>query len=107
LSKTQHFKISKESWYKFHRLAGIGELMVPIWDVAGCFRKFLPICSMVKFLNKPGENSGFALFPIQDLKAKFGFDILFKKFHPKINLTTLLFTKNFFNTIKPLKKSKN
>jgi hypothetical protein len=35
------------------------------------------------------KNSVFILFPIQDPGAKFGFDVLFKKFHPWINLATL------------------
>jgi hypothetical protein len=48
------------------------------------------------------QNSDFALFPIQDPKVKFRFEVLFKKFHPRINLTTLFLTKSYLlNTIKP------
>jgi hypothetical protein len=35
-------------------------------------------------------------------KAKWGLEVLFKKFHPRINLTTLFLTKSYLlNTIKP------
>jgi hypothetical protein len=40
-------------------------------------------------------------FP-NNLKMKLRLEVLFKKFHPRINLTTLFFTKSYLlNTIKP------
>jgi hypothetical protein len=58
-------------------------------------------CSMIKFVEKKTEqNSDFALFPIVILhylpyfpKARLRFEILFKKTHPRINLTSLFSTK--------------
>jgi hypothetical protein len=59
-------------------------------------------CSMMKFVEKTEQNSDFVLFPILDPKAMLKFEILFKKTHPRINLTTLLLTKIYLlNTIKP------
>jgi hypothetical protein len=53
-------------------------------------------CSMVNFVE---QNSDFALFRP---KAKLRLEVLFKKFHPRINLATLFSTKlNLLNTIKP------
>jgi hypothetical protein len=49
------------------------------------------ICSTVKsLLNKIIWNSDFALFLIQNLRAKFRFEVFFKKFLPSINLTIFL-----------------
>jgi hypothetical protein len=48
---------------------------------------------MMKFVEKTEQNSDFALFPILDPKARLRFEILFKKTNPRINLTTLFFTK--------------
>jgi hypothetical protein len=57
---------------------------------------------MVKFVEKTEQNSDFALFPVFDPKARLRFEILFKKTLPRINLTTLFFTKLYLlNTIKP------
>jgi hypothetical protein len=50
-------------------------------------------CSMMKFVEKTEQNSDFALFSILDPKARLTFAILFKKTHPRINLTSLFFTK--------------
>jgi hypothetical protein len=38
------------------------------------------------------KNSDFTLFPIQDPRVKVRFEVLFKKFHPRINMTTLFIT---------------
>jgi hypothetical protein len=71
---------------------------------------------MVKFVEKTEQNSDFALFPILDPKTRLRFEILFKKTHPRINLTTLFLPKIYLlNTIKlfsshencPLTKSQN
>jgi hypothetical protein len=51
--------------------------------------------SMMKYLNKTEQNCVFALFHIQDPKARLRFEVLFKKCHPRINLTTLFFTKSY------------
>jgi hypothetical protein len=52
-------------------------------------------------LKKTEQNSDFALFPIIDPKARLRYEILFKKTHPRINLTTLFFTKIYLlNTIR-------
>jgi hypothetical protein len=57
---------------------------------------------MVKFVEKTEQNSDFALFLILDPEARLRFEILFKKTHPRINLTTLFLTKIYLlNTIKP------
>jgi hypothetical protein len=54
------------------------------------------------------ENSDFAPFPMQDFKAKLRFKVFFKKFYPRINLTTLLLTKNYLlNMIKPFSGYEN
>jgi hypothetical protein len=45
-----------------------------------------------KIRNLSEQNSDFALFPILDPKARLRFEILFKKTHPRINLTTLILT---------------
>jgi hypothetical protein len=55
---------------------------------------------MVEFVEKK-LNSDFALFPILDPKARLRFEILFKKTHLRINLTTLLTKIYLLNTIKP------
>jgi hypothetical protein len=52
-------------------------------------------------LNKIEWNSDFALFPHTSPRAKLRFEVLFKKFYPRINLTTLFLTKIYLlNTIK-------
>jgi hypothetical protein len=57
---------------------------------------------MVTFVEKTEQNNEFALFLKLDPKARLRFEILFKKFHPRINLTTLFFPKIYLlNTIKP------
>jgi hypothetical protein len=59
-------------------------------------------------LKKTEQNSDFALFPILDPKARLRFEILFKKTHPRKNLTTLFLTKIYLlNTIKPFKNHEN
>jgi hypothetical protein len=59
-------------------------------------------------LKKTEQNSDFALLPIKDPKARLRFEILFKKTHPRINLTTLFSTKIYLlNTIKPFLSHKN
>jgi hypothetical protein len=59
-------------------------------------------------LNKTELNSGFALFPIQVPRAKLRFEVLFKKFLPRINLTTFFSTKTYIlSTIKPFPGHKN
>jgi hypothetical protein len=56
----------------------------------------------MKFVEKTEQNSDFALFPILAPKARLRFEILLKKTHPRINLTTLFLTKiKLLNTIKP------
>jgi hypothetical protein len=46
--------------------------------------------------------SNFSILRIQVPRSKLRFEVLFKRFHPKINLTTLFFTKTYLlNTIKP------
>jgi hypothetical protein len=41
-------------------------------------------------------------------KVKFRFEVLFKKFHPRINLTTLFYPKpHLLNTIKPFPGHEN
>jgi hypothetical protein len=65
-------------------------------------------CSMVKFVEKTEQNSDFTLLPIIDPKARLSYEILFKKFHPRINLTTLFWTKSYLlNTIKPFSGHEN
>jgi hypothetical protein len=55
---------------------------------------------MVTFVEQNLENSDFARFPIQVPWAKLRFKVLFKKLHPRINLTTLFLTKTYLpNTI--------
>jgi hypothetical protein len=51
------------------------------------------------------KNSDFALFPIQDPRVKLRFKVLFKKFHPRINLTTLFLTKIYLLTLRPKKQN--
>jgi hypothetical protein len=59
-------------------------------------------------LNKTEQNSDFALFPIVDPKARLRIEILFKKTHPRITLTTLFLTKIYLlNTIKPFWSHEN
>jgi hypothetical protein len=59
-------------------------------------------------LNKTEQNNDFALFPIQDPKARLRFEVLFKKIHPRIDLTTLYSTKSYLlNTIKPFSGHEN
>jgi hypothetical protein len=54
------------------------------------------------------DNSDFALFPIQVPRAKFRFEVLFKKLHPRIYLTTLFLTKiQLLITIKPFSDHEN
>jgi hypothetical protein len=55
-------------------------------------------------LNKTEKkNCCFASFPIQVPRAKLRFEVLFKKFHRRIKLTTLFSTKLYLlNTIKPI-----
>jgi hypothetical protein len=48
------------------------------------------------------------VWEIQVPRAKLRFEVFFKKFHPKINLTTLFLTKIYtLNTIKPFSGHKN
>jgi hypothetical protein len=56
-------------------------------------------------MNKTEQNSGFAQFSIWDPKARLRFDVLFKKFHSRINLTKKFCTKTYLlNTIfRPIK----
>jgi hypothetical protein len=43
----------------------------------------------------------FPHFPYKSLRAKLRFEVLSKRFHPRINLTALFFTKTYLlNTIK-------
>jgi hypothetical protein len=50
----------------------------------------------------------FELIPLQVPRAKLRFEVLFKKFHPGINLTTLFLTKTYLlNTIKPFSNHEN
>jgi hypothetical protein len=58
-------------------------------------------------LRKTEQNSDFALFPILDPKARLRFEILFKKTHPRINLTTLFLTNCLLNPIKPFSSHEN
>jgi hypothetical protein len=52
---------------------------------------------LLNLLNKTEQNSD---FPLWDPKSRFGFQVLLKKFHPRINLTSLFFTKSYLlNTI--------
>jgi hypothetical protein len=63
---------------------------------------------MMEFVEKTEQNSDFALFPILDPKARLRFEILFKKSHPRINLTTLFLTKIYLlNTKKPFSSHEN
>jgi hypothetical protein len=58
---------------------------------------------MVYFLE---QNSDFFLFSIQRPKARFRSEVLFTKFHPRTNLTTLYLTKScVLNTIKLITNS--
>jgi hypothetical protein len=58
------------------------------------------ICSMVKFVEQNWTKKFFALFPYNP-KTKFRLEVLFKKFHPRINRTTLFSHKLYLlNTIK-------
>jgi hypothetical protein len=59
---------------------------------------------MVKFVEQNLiKHSDYALFSIQVPRAKLRFDVLFKKFHPRINLTTFFLTKTYLlNTIIPI-----
>jgi hypothetical protein len=46
--------------------------------------------------------SNLSIFPIQVPRAKLRFEVLFKRFHPRINLTTLFCPKIYLlNRIKP------
>jgi hypothetical protein len=60
-------------------------------------------CSIYRdLLNKTEQHSDFALFPLEDPKARPRFKVLFKIFHPRINLTILLWTKAYLlNPITP------
>jgi hypothetical protein len=61
---------------------------------------------MVEFVEK--KLSDFALFPILDPKARLRFEILFKKTHLRINMTTLFLAKIYLlNTIKPFSNHEN
>jgi hypothetical protein len=63
--------------------------------------KFYQICSMVKFVEQTGQNSFLPYFPYNP-KAKLRFEVLFKKFHPRIHMATLFTTKSYLlNTIHP------
>jgi hypothetical protein len=65
------------------------------------------IYSMMTFVEQNLILSYF-LFPIQVPRAKLRFKVLFKRFHPRINLTTLFFTKTYLlNTIKPFSDHEN
>jgi hypothetical protein len=57
------------------------------------YQKCNQICPTVKFVEQTDKNSDFALFALQDLWVKLRFEVLFKKFYPRINLTTLFWTK--------------
>jgi hypothetical protein len=49
-----------------------------------------------------------SIFPIQVPRAKLRFEVFFQRFHPRINLTTLFFTKSYLlNTIKPFSDHEN
>jgi hypothetical protein len=59
-------------------------------------------------MKRTEQNSDFALFPILDPKARLIFEILFKKTHPRINLTTIFLPKSYLlNTIKPFSSHEN
>jgi hypothetical protein len=63
---------------------------------------------MVKFVEKIEQNSDFALFFKLDPKARLRFEILFKKFYPRINMTTLFLTIMYLlNTMKPFSSHAN
>jgi hypothetical protein len=62
----------------------------------------------MKFVEKTEQNSDFSLFPILNPKARLRFEILFKKTHPRINVTTLFLTNIYLlNTIKPFQSHEN
>jgi hypothetical protein len=67
------------------------------------------ICSTMKFVEQNWLKCDFALFSTQDLRVKLrSFSVLFKKFHPRIDLTTLFLTKLYLvNTINPFSGHKN
>jgi hypothetical protein len=44
---------------------------------------------------KTRKNCDFALYPINIPPVKLRFEVLLKEFHPRINLTTLFFTKTY------------
>jgi hypothetical protein len=78
--KTQSFEISSAKLSFKYKTAG---------------QKCHQFCSMVKFVE---QNCDLALFPP---RAKLRFEVLFKKFHPKINLAIRFSTKSYLlNTIK-------
>jgi hypothetical protein len=65
-------------------------------------------CSMMKFVEQNWTKRDFVLFPIYNLKMKLRLEVLFKKFHPRINLITFFLTKSYLlNTIKPFSGHEN
>jgi hypothetical protein len=80
----------------------------PISHIKSALQKCRQFCSMVKFVEKIEQNSDFALFFKWDPKARLRFEILFKKFHPRINMTTLFLTIMYLlNTMKPFSSHAN
>jgi hypothetical protein len=62
---------------------------------------------MVKFVEQNWTKKFFALF-LFNPKAKLRIEVLFKKFHPRMNLPTLFLTKLYLpNTIKSFSGHKN
>jgi hypothetical protein len=65
----------------------------------GAVEKCYQLCSMVKFFEQNWTKSFLAYFPYNP-KVKLRLEVLFKKFHPRINRTTLFSTKPYrLNTI--------
>jgi hypothetical protein len=72
------------------------------------FKSAINFVQWWNLLKKTEQNSDFPLFPILDPKVRLRFEILFKKTHPRTNLTTLYLTKMYLlNTIKPFWSHEN
>ena len=59
-------------------------------------------CNQICSQMKNGKNCDFALCHIEVPRVNLRFEVLFKEFHPRINLITLFFTKTYLENTKKL-----
>jgi hypothetical protein len=79
--------------------------ILSIFLVSGTYNSYQichQICSRVKFVEQNFIKYRFCSISHTRPKAKLRIQVLFKKFHPRINPITLFFTKTYLlNTLKP------